>query len=109
GIGVRTAHGRSASSRDEARSGSGRMMGRNALKALARGVAAVIVVPSVMSFWIRSRLVGEDRALEGSTQAWALVPGIVGQYLRRAFLMRAIAYCHRSATIEFGTIFSAVK
>ena len=34
------------------------------------------------------------------------MPGVLGQYLRRAFLARAIARCHPSATIEFGTIFS---
>jgi acetyltransferase-like isoleucine patch superfamily enzyme len=36
----------------------------------------------------------------------ALVPGIVGQYLRRAFLTWVLDYCHPSVTVEFGTIFS---
>ena len=34
------------------------------------------------------------------------LPGLSGQYLRRAFLTRVLAHCHSSACIEFGTIFS---
>jgi virginiamycin A acetyltransferase len=75
-------------------------------KTIGRGLATVIVAPALLSFFVRSRLIGRDRALEGSTQALALVPGLVGQYLRRAFLSRVLQRCHRTATIEFGTIFS---
>jgi virginiamycin A acetyltransferase len=74
--------------------------------AAARGIATVIVSPSILSFRIRSRVIGADRAIHGSTQAWAVAPGLVGQYLRRAFLTRALASCGHTSTIEFGTIFS---
>lgn len=84
-----------------------RMSGREQAKRIARATATLVVVPSVVSFLIRSRLIGADRALEGSTQAWALVPGLLGQYLRRAFLACAVEHCDPSATVEFGTIFSA--
>ena len=80
---------------------------REPIKALARGAALAVAFPSVLSFRIRSQVLGADRALEGSSQAWALVPGLAGQYLRRAFLSRAVAHCAPSATVEFGTIFSA--
>jgi acetyltransferase-like isoleucine patch superfamily enzyme len=80
--------------------------GRELLKALARAAATVAVAPALTSYWIRSAIVGRDRALQGSTQALALVPGILGQYLRRAFLTRALARFHSSAVVEFGTIFS---
>jgi acetyltransferase-like isoleucine patch superfamily enzyme len=49
---------------------------------------------------------GNDRALEGSTQCLSLMPGLCGQYVRRAFLAWTIAECHPSASIGFGTIFS---
>jgi acetyltransferase-like isoleucine patch superfamily enzyme len=52
---------------------------------------------------------GADRALEGSTQFWAGVPGLSGQYLRRAFLCQSLSFCARSATIEFGTLFSSTS
>ena len=79
---------------------------RELLKAIAHGVATAIVVPALISYRIRSAVIGRDRALEGSTQALAIVPGLLGQYLRRAFLARVLAGCHRSAVIGFGTIFS---
>lgn len=79
---------------------------REFVKNLARRFAAVIIVPCVLSYRVRSLLFGSDRALEGSTQALAWLPGISGEYLRNAFLRAALAECHPSATICFGTIFS---
>ena len=82
---------------------------RDALKAAAHALCWMAVTPSVLSYAIRSRILGRDRALEGSAQAWALAPGVLGQYLRRAFLSRTLQYCSRTATIEFGTLFSSAK
>jgi acetyltransferase-like isoleucine patch superfamily enzyme len=80
---------------------------REGAKAAAHAIATVLVLPALLSFRIRALLMGADRALEGSTQALALIPGLTGQFLRRAFLARVLARCARTATIEFGTIFSA--
>jgi len=79
---------------------------REALKSIGRALAFLIVLPALLSFAVRSAILGKDRALEGSTQLIALLPGIWGQYLRQAFLARAIAHCAPTATISFGTIFS---
>ena len=79
---------------------------RNGLKLLAHLVATVAVLPALASYSLRRMFVGSDRALEGSTQALSLLPGLVGCYLRRAFLTHVLAYCDRSATVEFGTVFS---
>ena len=82
---------------------------REGLKAFAHAAAWLAVTPSVVSWWLRARLMGADRALEGSSQAWALVPGLCGQYLRRAFLSRTLHSCASTATIEFGTLFSSAS
>jgi hypothetical protein len=79
---------------------------REAVKRVVRVLAFLAVVPQLISFAVRARIVGGDRALEGSTQALGLVPGLVGQYLRRAFLAHTIASCHETAAISFGTLFS---
>lgn len=81
-------------------------MMRELVKQGARRVAALVVSPFILSYWIRSAVFDRDRALEGSTQALAWLPGITGEYLRNAFLRSAIAQCDPSATICFGTIFS---
>jgi len=75
-------------------------------KTLAFWAATVMVAPALLSFYVRSAILGRDRALEGSTQLLSLVPGVLGQYVRRAFLSRTLASCDRTVTIEFGTIFS---
>lgn len=79
---------------------------KDAIKVVLHGVATVVVSPWLCSFWVRSRVMGRDRALEGSSQALAGLPGIPGQYLRRAFLCLVLDECHRSACIEYGVLFS---
>lgn len=82
------------------------MNAREFAKAAARGLATVLVAPELLSYWVRAPFLGHGRALEGSSQSLALIPGLLGQYLRRAFLMRVLACCHPSVTVEFGTLFS---
>ena len=79
---------------------------REAAKTIGHGLATVAVIPLLVSFFVRRAFLGPNRALEGSTQTLSLVPGLLGDYLRRAFLAQTIAHCDRSATVQFGTIFS---
>jgi acetyltransferase-like isoleucine patch superfamily enzyme len=79
---------------------------KNSLKAAARGAAHVAVLPLWPSFAVRAALLGRDRALESSMQWLSLIPGLTGQYVRRAFLSRAIACCHHSVVVECGTTLS---
>lgn len=79
---------------------------RELMKAAARLAAHVAATPFVWSFTLRAAFVGRDRAVQSSTQLLALVPGLTGQYLRRAFLGRSIDACHHTAVVEFGTTFS---
>jgi virginiamycin A acetyltransferase len=76
-------------------------------KTLVRFAAGIAVAPAIVSFRIRRVFIGGDRAMEGSTQALALVPGLPGQYLRAAFLRWTLRHCDPSAAICFGTIFSS--
>lgn len=79
---------------------------RSFLKAACRRAALVAVLPVVLVFYINTIIVGRNRALESASQLLSLLPGITGQYLRRAFLQCALDRCHHSSLIEFGTIFS---
>ena len=80
---------------------------KTAAKTAAHIVATILITPWLASYVLRALVMGRDRALEGSTQTLSLLPGIAGQYLRRAFLARALeGGCPLSSTVEFGTIFS---
>jgi len=79
---------------------------REFVKTCLRGLALVAVFPFVLSYWCRSAAFGRDRALEGSSQCLSLLPGLMGQYIRRAFLAQALADCHKTVVVEFGTLFS---
>ncbi len=82
---------------------------RDALKLTARALATVVVAPSLLSYALRRRVLGADRALEGSTQALAWLPGLSGSYLRGAFLARVLASFHPTASVHFGTILSQAE
>jgi virginiamycin A acetyltransferase len=87
---------------------NGASRSREALKAIARAFATVLVIPWLVSFWFRAGLIGRDRALHGSSESLSRWPGLLGQYLRRAFLARVLVRCHPTASIGFGTLFSKV-
>ena len=82
------------------------MSAKELLKRLARGAALVAAAPSLASFALRAKIRGRDRALADSSQLLSLLPGLTGQYIRRAFLSRALERCAPSTAIEFGTLFS---
>lgn len=46
--------------------------------------------------------------MTSSTQSLSLVPGLLGQFVRRAFLWLVLEECATSVTVEFGTTFSKV-
>ena len=79
---------------------------RAVAKWLARAAANVAAFPLLVVHALKTPVLGKDRALEGSTQLLALVPGLCGEYVRRAFLAWTIRECDPTATISFGTILS---
>lgn len=79
---------------------------KDRVKAVLRLVALLAVLPLLLCYRLNAWLVGRNRALESASQFLSLLPGITGQYVRRAFLQRVLARCHHSALVEFGTLFS---
>jgi len=78
-------------------------------KATARFAAHVAILPFLLWHGLWALALGPDRALEGSSELLALLPGLTGQYLRRAFLSWTLAECHPTAVIGFGVLFSTTK
>lgn len=79
---------------------------RSAAKQLLLGAATVAVSPALLSYAVRRTVMGADRALEGSTQALAFLPGLLGVYLRGAFLTRVLDRFDTTAQVHFGSVLS---
>ena len=76
------------------------------LKATANGMALLLVVPAFLLFGLGRLALGRQRAFSGWSQAFSLLPGFTGTYLRRAFYRLALARCDKGACLSFGVIFS---
>jgi virginiamycin A acetyltransferase len=83
-------------------------MFRKGAKGIALALATLIVLPELLSYWLRRHFLGRDRAFQNSCQLLGLVPGTIGQYLRRAFLIRTLRSCHPSVTVEWGACLTKV-
>jgi len=81
---------------------------REGAKSILRTAALLAVSPMLFSYVVRRSFIG-DRAFEGSVQALSRIPGLVGEYLRRAFLTCTIARMDASATVCFGTLMSDAR
>jgi acetyltransferase-like isoleucine patch superfamily enzyme len=75
-------------------------------KAIADVVATVLVVPSALLYWLGRAAFGAERAFPGWSQAFALIPGHAGVYLRRAFYRLVLPRCGAGCWLSFGTVFS---
>lgn len=76
------------------------------LKNFADFAAALIVAPAVLLFTLGRIILGRDKAFAGWSQSVALIPGLTGVYLRRAFYRWVLARCATGSFISFGTVIS---
>ena len=75
-------------------------------KSVANAFAVFAVMPPVLCYWATAWLVGAERAFPGWSQLFALIPGMTGVYLRRAFYGLVLPTCGPDVCISFGTVFS---
>jgi virginiamycin A acetyltransferase len=79
---------------------------KHALKALANGLALVLVLPAIGLYRLGSLALGRGKAFPGWSQAFSLLPGLTGAYLRRAFYKWVLPRCGEDSFINFGATFS---
>lgn len=79
---------------------------KQALKAAGNLLALVLVAPVWLGYAALAAAFGAERAFPGASQLVSLVPGVTGQYLRRAFYRLALPACGRDACIAFQSVFS---
>lgn len=79
---------------------------KDLLKNLCHWLALVAVLPLACCYGVGQLLLGAERIFPGWSQAFSLLPGLTGAYLRRAFYTLVMPECGGGSHISFGTIFS---
>lgn len=77
-----------------------------AFKHFANLTATMLVLPAWVSYRLGALAVGKQHAFAGCSQAFALLPGLSGSYLRRAFYKLVLPQCGPGACLTFGTVLS---
>lgn len=75
-------------------------------KALVNALALVLVMPAYLLYRAGSPILGRQLAFAGWSQAFAVLPGTLGVYLRRAFYRLVLPRCGEGACLSFMVIFS---
>jgi acetyltransferase-like isoleucine patch superfamily enzyme len=76
------------------------------LKALVNGLCLAAAFPAYLCFRAGGVLLGASKAFPGWSQAFSIIPGLSGVYLRRAFYRLVFPRCDAEAWLGFGTVFS---
>jgi virginiamycin A acetyltransferase len=75
-------------------------------KAIGGAIATGLVGPMIVTLPARAAFVGRDRAFQASCEWLAIVPGFLGQYLRRAFVTATAEHCGPDVVIGMGCKFA---
>src|SRR5262249_53080500 len=79
---------------------------KRVFKGMAEALATLLVCPAFLLYHLGRAWLGRDKAFQGWSQALALLPGVSGVYLRRAFYRLVLPGCAPGSWIGFGTVFS---
>lgn len=76
------------------------------LKRTVNGLCLLIVLPAALIYRVQSLFFSTEKCFPGWSQAFSLVPGLGGAYLRRAFYWWVLPVVVKDCWISFGTVFS---
>lgn len=79
---------------------------RGLAKQLIEVLATLLVLPAVLACRLGCWRLGDDRGFAGWSQLMSLLPGLSGQFLRRAFYRRVLDRCGTGTAITFGSTIS---
>jgi virginiamycin A acetyltransferase len=81
--------------------------GRSAVKRALNLVSLALVSPCALTCWLEGRLSGSSQSVFLLwTHLFAMLPGLPGMFLRRAFYRWTLERCDEEAMIGFGALFS---
>ena len=75
-------------------------------KSAANGLALLLVLPAFLCYRLAAWAIGAEKAFPGWSQAFALIPGLTGTYMRRAFYRLVLPRCDPGCCLCFGTVFA---
>ncbi|WP_171189526.1 acyltransferase [Alienimonas chondri] len=70
-------------------------------------VASAVTVPAWAAYRTSAAVVGAERAFPGFAQLFALLPGLTGTTLRRAFFRQTLRACGRDVHVGFGALLTS--
>lgn len=79
------------------------------LKRFANAIALLLMAPLALMYSLLSLLGGAQRSLEGCSQTLALLPGLLGVYLRRGFYRWVLPSVGEDVWIGFGVLLTSPK
>ena len=83
---------------------------KSRFKVVSNAIAMVLVWPCAVLCWLEEWIhPGREEWFSIWAQAYSLVPGTPGVYLRRAFYRLTLDYCAANCSIAFGSIFAHRK
>src|SRR5262245_61283987 len=82
------------------------MSARRLLKRLVFGACLVVASPMVLVVWLDKRVSKGEALFVCASQLLALIPGLVGTYLRAAYYYASLEKCSWEIHVGFGSIFT---
>ena len=79
---------------------------KTGLQVVLRTLCFLLALPPVLLYRLAASALGADKAFHGASQNMSLVPGLFGEYLRRAFYRMTLEECSGDCCISFGTVLS---
>ena len=79
---------------------------KSLIKHCVEFTALLIVLPAYGLYQVGAAVAGPDKAFPGWSETFSLIPGLTGQYLRRAFYSLTLERCDANTCLSFGAIFS---
>jgi acetyltransferase-like isoleucine patch superfamily enzyme len=83
-----------------------KMAARRFFKRLVFGACLIVVSPMILAAWIEDRVIRGEAVFVFLSQFLALIPGLVGTYLRGAYYYGSLEKCSWQVHVGFGSVFT---
>ncbi len=82
---------------------------KNFIKFIFRVLFRLCVFPFYLFYLLSNLFLDKEKNFQGYSQLFSLIPGLIGEYLRREFYRLTLTYCSNDCCISFGVLFSSYQ